>query len=146
MNKSIFITILTLSILMIACGSKSQIEQSMIIQQDDVKVDTQAIELEQVEVECSADIRCDIDSDTLDLDAQRYGGVKQEYVVRDCKVTIYNDGPIKMVDDKTDQPCNAPIPKDHQFSNKSKTYQENGCTITESEGADGLRDAVKDCS
>ncbi|MCT9189400.1 hypothetical protein KTH11_19490 [Acinetobacter baumannii] len=47
---------------------------------------------------------------------EMYGGIQQEYVVKGCKVTIYNDGPVKMVDVKTDQPCNAPLPKDHKFS------------------------------
>jgi len=45
-----------------------------------------------------------------------YGGIQQEYTVKGCKVTVYNDGPVKMVDEKTDKPCNAPLPKDHQFS------------------------------
>lgn len=45
-----------------------------------------------------------------------YGGIQQEYVVKGCKVTIYNDGPVKMVNVKTDQPCDAPLPKDHKFS------------------------------
>lgn len=45
-----------------------------------------------------------------------YGGIQQEYTVKGCKVTVYNDGPVKMVDEKTDEPCNAPLSKDHQFS------------------------------
>ena len=47
---------------------------------------------------------------------EMYGGIQQEYTVKGCKVTVYNDGPVKMVDEKTDEPCNAPLPKDHQFS------------------------------
>ncbi|NIE97495.1 hypothetical protein NDN11_15435 [Acinetobacter sp. C26M] len=81
-----------------------------------------------------------------DQDDSQYGGIKKQYVVKGCKVTIYNDGPVQMVNEKTDQPCNAPIPKDHQFSKTTRTYQENGCTITESIAADGLADAVMDCS
>ena len=60
-------------------------------------------------------------------------------------MTIYNDGPIQMVNEKTDQPCNAPIPKDHQFTKMSRIYQENGCNMTESTAADGIRDVVMDC-
>jgi hypothetical protein len=67
-------------------------------------------------------------------------------VVKACQVTIYNDGPIQMVHEKTGQPCNAPIPKDHQFSKSTRSYQENGCTITEFSSANGTGDAVMDCS
>ncbi|ENX39234.1 hypothetical protein [Acinetobacter sp. NIPH 2100] len=77
---------------------------------------------------------------------QQYGGIKKQYVVKGCQVTIYNDGPIQMVDEKTDQPCNAPIPKDHQFSKVSKTYTQNGCKVTEFSSADGTGDAIMDCS
>jgi len=82
----------------------------------------------------------------VDQDDSQYGGIKQQYVVKGCKVTIYNDGPIQMVNEKTDQPCNVPIPKDHQFSKSTKTYQQNGCTITEFAAADGMGDAMMDCS
>ncbi|ENX36781.1 hypothetical protein F889_00031 [Acinetobacter colistiniresistens] len=81
-----------------------------------------------------------------DQDDSQYGGIKKQYVVKACKVTIYNDGPIQMVNEKTGQPCNAPIPKDHQFSKSTRTYQENGCTITEFAAADGSGDAMMDCS
>ncbi|MCU4640794.1 hypothetical protein [Acinetobacter courvalinii] len=77
---------------------------------------------------------------------QQYGGIKKQYVVKGCQVTIYNDGPIQMVHEKTGQPCNAPIPKDHQFSKSTRSYQQNGCTITEFAAADGMGDAVMDCS
>ena len=93
---------------------------------------------------CSADEACDVASAASE--DEMYGGIKQEYVVKGCKVTIYNDGPVKMVNVKTDKPCNAPIPKDHKFSKETRTYQENGCTITESKAADGITDAVMDCS
>ncbi len=93
---------------------------------------------------CSADEACDVASAASE--DEMYGGIKQEYVVKGCKVTIYNDGPVKMVNVKTDKPCNAPIPKDHKFSKETRTYQENGCTITESKAADGISDAVMDCS
>ena len=93
---------------------------------------------------CSENDSCDIASSASE-DAY-YGGIEREYVVKGCKVTIYNDGPVKMVNEKTDEPCNAPLPKDHKFSKETRTYQENGCTITESKAADGISDAVMDCS
>ena len=96
------------------------------------------------DIACSASENCDVATSVSDDD--RYGGIEREYVVKGCKVTIYNDGPIKMVNEKTDQPCNAPIPKNHKFSKNVRTYEENGCIITESVAADGMTDAVKDCS
>lgn len=110
---------------------------------------TEAIEAAGAEVAgggtlCSADEACDVASAASE--EEMYGGIKQEYVVKGCKVTIYNDGPVKMVNVKTDKPCNAPLPKDHKFSKETRTYQENGCTITESKAADGISDAVMDCS
>jgi len=97
-----------------------------------------------VESEAAADavIAAGADNDS----GQQYGGIKKQYVVKACQVTIYNDGPIQMVHEKTGQPCNAPIPKDHQFSKSTRSYQENGCTITEFSSADGTGDAVMDCS
>lgn len=86
-------------------------------------------------------------ADAADADSvQQYGGIKKQYVEKGCQVTIYNDGPIQMVHEKTGQPCNAPIPKDHQFSKVSKTYTQNGCKITEFASADGTGDAMMDCS
>lgn len=81
-----------------------------------------------------------------DQDDSQYGGIKKQYLVKACKVTIYNDGTIRMVNEKTGQPCNAPIPEDHQFSKTTRTYQENGCMITEFAAADGVGDAMMDCS
>lgn len=97
-----------------------------------------------VESEAAADavIAAGADDDS----GQQYGGIKKQYVVKACQVTIYNDGPIQMVHEKTGQPCNAPIPKDHQFSKSTRSYQENGCTITEFSSADGTGDTVMDCS
>ncbi|MBJ9421260.1 hypothetical protein I5559_12765 [Acinetobacter oleivorans] len=63
---------------------------------------------------CRADEACDVAS-AISED-EMYGGIQQEYVVKGCKVTIYNDGPVKIVNVKTDQPCDAPLPKDHKFS------------------------------
>lgn len=97
-----------------------------------------------VESEAAADavIAAGADDDS----GQQYGGIKKQYVVKGCQVTIYNDGPIQMVHEKTGQPCNAPIPKDHQFSKSTRSYQQNGCTVTEFAAADGTGDAVMDCS
>ena len=107
----------------------------------------EAVPASDTEAACRADDACDVASDVSDVsDDERYGGIEQEYIVKGCKVTIYNDGPVKMVNVKTNKPCNAPIPKDHKFSKETRTYQENGCTITESKAADGITDAVMDCS
>ena len=62
---------------------------------------------------CMADDACDVA--TSISEDEMYGGIQQEYTVKGCKVTLYNDGPVKMVDEKTGEPCNAPLPKDHQF-------------------------------
>ncbi len=96
------------------------------------------------EAACLADEACDVAMPVTDED--RYGGIQQEYVVKGCKVTIYNDGPVKMADEKTDEPCDAPLPKDHQFSKEVHTYQENDCMITEHVAMDGTSDATMDCS
>ena len=97
-----------------------------------------------VESEAAADA---VIADAADDDSgQQYGGIKKQYVVKGCQVTLYNDGPVQMIHEKTGQPCNAPIPKDHQFSKVSKTYTQNGCKITEFASADGAGDAMMDCS
>ncbi|ENX35845.1 hypothetical protein [Acinetobacter courvalinii] len=97
-----------------------------------------------VESEAAADavIAAGADDDS----GQQYGGIKKQYVVKGCQVTIFNAGPIQMVHEKTGQPCNAPIPKDHQFSKPTRSYQQNGCTVTEFAATDGMGDAVMDCS
>lgn len=74
----------------------------------------EAVEAGGGEAACRADEACD-DASAVSED-EMYGGIQQEYVVKGCKVTIYNDGPVKMVNVKTDQPCDAPLPKDHKFS------------------------------
>lgn len=74
----------------------------------------EAVEVGEEEVACRADEACDVASAVSE--DEMYGGIQQEYVVKGCKVTIYNDGPVKMVNIKTDQPCDAPLPKDHKFS------------------------------
>jgi len=97
-------------------------------------------------VERGAAVDAVIATGAEDDSGQHYGGIKKQYLVKACQVTIYNDGPIQMVHEKTGQPCNAPIPKDHQFSKSTRSYQQNGCTITEFSSADGTGDAVRDCS
>ncbi|ENV93951.1 hypothetical protein F937_03353 [Acinetobacter calcoaceticus ANC 3680] len=74
----------------------------------------EAVEVGEEEAICRADEACDVASAVSE--DEMYGGIQQEYVVKGCKVTIYNDGPVKMVNVKTDQPCDAPLPKDHKFS------------------------------
>ncbi len=74
----------------------------------------EAVEAGGEETACRADEACDVASAVSE--DEMYGGIQQEYVVKGCKVTIYNDGPVKMVNIKTDQPCDAPLPKDHKFS------------------------------
>lgn len=74
----------------------------------------EAVEASGGEAACRADEACDVASAVSE--DEMYGGIQQEYVVKGCKVTIYNDGPVKMVNVKTDQPCDAPLPKDHKFS------------------------------
>lgn len=74
----------------------------------------EVVEADGGETACRADEACDVASAVSE--DEMYGGIQQEYVVKGCKVTIYNDGPVKMVNVKTDQPCDAPLPKDHKFS------------------------------
>ncbi|MGN2482814.1 hypothetical protein [Acinetobacter calcoaceticus] len=74
----------------------------------------EAVEAGGEETACRADEACDVASAVSE--DEMYGGIQQEYVVKGCKVTIYNDGPVKMVNVKTDRPCDAPLPKDHKFS------------------------------
>lgn len=76
--------------------------------------EAEAVEVGGQEAVCRADEACDVASAVSEH--EMYGGIQQEYVVKGCKVTIYNDGPVKMVNVKTDQPCDAPLPKDHKFS------------------------------
>ncbi|WP_092707736.1 hypothetical protein [Acinetobacter sp. yr461] len=74
----------------------------------------EAVEVGEEKAACRADEACDVASAVSE--DEMYGGIQQEYVVKGCKVTIYNDGPVKMVNIKTDQPCDAPLPKDHKFT------------------------------
>ncbi|BAP66065.1 hypothetical protein Q4029_03385 [Acinetobacter baumannii] len=70
--------------------------------------------------QCRVDEACDAVTSLAPVsEDEMYGGIEQEYVVKGCKVTVYNDGPVKMVDVKTDQPCDAPLPKGHKFTKKN---------------------------
>ncbi|MDV7617449.1 hypothetical protein R4670_02150 [Acinetobacter baumannii] len=70
--------------------------------------------------QCRADEACDAVTSVAPVsEDEMYGGIEQEYIVKGCKVTVYNDGPVKMVDVKKDQPCDAPLPKGHKFSKKN---------------------------
>ncbi|MDQ8936168.1 hypothetical protein RFH42_14235 [Acinetobacter rudis] len=95
-----------------------------------------------------AAVSCDDDPNAEVCNVQpSYGGIKQRYVVKGCRVTIYNDGPVEMVNEKTGQWCDAPLPKDHVFNHPTRTYQDhNGCQISEYSIADGLGAGVADCS
>lgn len=42
-------------------------------------------------------------------------GIQKEFVIKDCKVKIYNDGPEEMINIKTDQPCDLLFPKYDKF-------------------------------
>lgn len=85
----------------------------------------------------SAAVSCDDEPDAEACNVQpTYGGIKQQYVVKGCQVTIYNDGPVKMVNEKTGEWCDAPIPKDHSFnptsSNPTQSLPSAGtCSISE---------------
>ena len=137
------IVILSMFLGLSACGtlsSKSSSQQAV----DDAET------LRQVQVgedpgavSCSDDDSCD--DPTQEELAQSYGGIEKQYTVKGCQVTIYNDGPVQMINEKTRKPCNAPIPKDHKYSKNTRTYQRNGCTITEYISADGIGDATMVC-
>lgn len=125
-------------LLVLACTTTLSIAQAKSIASQDVTAYAAAdAAISTAALVCSGN--CDADAD-LDTDTM-YGGIKQEYVVEGCKVTIYNDGPVKMVDENTDEPCDGPIPADHVFAKVSRSYKQNGCTVTEYESGD----AVKDC-
>lgn len=95
-----------------------------------------------------AAVSCDDDPNAEVCNVQpNYGGIKQRYVVKGCRVTIYNDGPVEMVHEKTGKWCDAPLPKDHVFNQPTRSYQDsNGCQISEYSSASGLGVGVADCS
>lgn len=67
-------------------------------------------------------------------------------MVNDCRVKVFRDGPIEMLDVNSNEPCNAPIPKDHDFGATKRVYKENGCTITEYMHKDGTKKTGMHCS
>ncbi|EPF80099.1 hypothetical protein [Acinetobacter rudis] len=95
-----------------------------------------------------AAVSCDDDPNAEVCNVQpTYGGIKQRYVVKGCRVTIYNDGPVEMVHEKTGKWCDAPLPKDHVFNQPTRSYQDNsGCQISEYTSVSGLGVGVADCS
>ena len=125
------------SLLCIGCTTQTAQSSHVSQMQEDIAV------VKAAEGACRVNDACDVVSDISD--EGQYGGIKKEYTVKGCKVTIYNDGPIKMVNEKTDQPCNASIPKDHDFGGTKRVYKENGCTITEYKQKNGVVDATQDC-
>lgn len=89
------------------------------IQAEDAEVNGSAVEASGAgggggETICHADEAGDVASNVSE--DVMCGDIQQEYVVKGCKVTIYNDGPVKMVNVKTDQPCDASLPKGYKFS------------------------------
>lgn len=77
-------------------------------------VETSGAEVGGEKVLCRAEEACDVAAAVSE--GEMYDGIQQEYVVKGCKVTIYNDGPVNMVNVKTDEPCDVPLPKGHKFS------------------------------
>ncbi|WP_336168644.1 hypothetical protein, partial [Acinetobacter sp. 161(2023)] len=102
-------------------AAKIQVEDVDVMEAAGAEVaEASGAEVSGIEVGCRADEACDAVTSVAPVsDNERYGGIEQEYVVKGCKVTVYNDGPVKMVDVKTDQPCDAPLPKGHKFSKKN---------------------------
>lgn len=110
-------------------------------QWDDTDVNAESYA--EAEAACRASENCDVASDVSD--EERYGGIEREYTVKGCKVTIFNDGPVRMVNEKTGRACFAPIPKDHDFGGTTRVYKEDGCTVTETTLKGGLIVGGKDC-
>lgn len=68
-------------------------------------------QIEWVKDVCGTDEVCDVA--TAVSEDEMYGGIQQECVIKGCNVTIYNKGPVKIVNVKTDQPCDVPLLKGH---------------------------------
>lgn len=84
----------------------------------------------------SAAVSCDDEPNAEACNVQpTYGGIKQQYVVKGCQVTIYNDGPVKMVNEKTGKWCDAPLPKDHVFNSANPAHSTDTCSFAEANGA-----------
>lgn len=74
----------------------------------------EAVEVGGEEALCRADEVCDVTSSVSE--DEMYGGIQHENVIKVCKVKIYNNRHVKMVNVKMDQSCDAPLPKYHKFS------------------------------
>ena len=93
----------------------------------------------------SVAVSCDDEPDAEVCNVQpTYGGIKQQYVVKGCQVTIYNDGPVRMVNEKTGEWCDAPIPKDHDFNPTHSQSLPSAGTCSISEAVDAAAGAA-DC-
>ena len=92
----------------------------------------------------SAAVSCDDEPNAPACNVQpTYGGIKQQYVVKGCQVTVYNDGPVKMVNAKTGEWCDAPLPKDHDFNPVKSTSTATAATCSFSEAVDAA--GATDC-
>lgn len=90
----------------------------------------------------SAAVSCDDEPDAEACNVQpTYGGIKQQYVVKGCQVTIYNDGPVQMVNVKTGKWCDAPLPKEHVFHTANPAHSTDTCSIAEAD-ASGAADCA----
>ena len=86
---------------------------------------------------------CDDNPNALVCNSVSNDDVEQEYTADNCKVTIYKNGSVRMVDVNTDKPCDGPIPADHKFSKEPvKVYEKDGCILT-TYGPDGVMDCSK---
>lgn len=120
-SNKFFLAVFLMMSLSNTYAAKIQVEEVDAMEAAGAEVaEASGAEIGSVEVGCHADEACDAVTSVAPVsDDERYGGIEQEYVVKGCKVTVYNDGPVKMVDVKTDQPCDAPLPKGHKFSKKN---------------------------
>ena len=65
---------------------------------------------------CIADEACDVATSVSEN--EMYGGIQQEYTVKGCKVTVYNDGPVKWSMRKPTSRVMHHLPKIINFQNK----------------------------
>ena len=139
--KKILISTCTLALLFLSgCAHQNLNRDEVVVDETDYVMTT--------DDSCTGAVDCVTDAESCKdySDDKCYGGVKQEYVVKGCKVTIYDNGPVRMVHEKTGQFCNAPIPEDHDFGSDTRIYTENGCTVTEQVNRKtGLSTASMDC-
>lgn len=120
-SSKFFLAVFLMMSLSNTYAAKAQVEEVDAMEAAGAEVaEASGAEIGSVEVGCHVDEACDAVTSVAPVsEDEMYGGIEQEYVVKGCKVTVYNDGPVKMVDVKTDQPCDAPLPKGHKFSKKN---------------------------